>query len=439
MFSNTNANYTQNSKGGGRPSQSRASSRGGSGKSGKVGDRQDGDKGAPKKTPQRSKEAKQKHRADHARNSATRFYGDRTPPNKSNVGDGTHLVTDLIQNAMQLFGILLELTTHEENIPEACQLDTANFDDIFEYVSLALDNAMLRSNTDKSKNSARNSVEIPPGTSNEAAKKLRNAAAKKATASVPTGDNHSATMIRIIAGRSLPGEVYAPLKAAWNKVRERYPLLQECKLVLEFLRRDEYLFASALIPITNSIAPKNAFANDCRKIPQQRQFASAMLAALETPSQNQNAYQASSHQPRHHRPQHFDGSYGGSYDDMGMGGGRSSGNPNSGFHISPWNRGGGAEQQPNLQGHSGKGGKAYSSAYVQDQQEAQDFRAYKAAKAANAAKAATANAAAAEDRHWDDESHTQTNQQPNQQQPQPDWQQDTYPLSKGDVFGTGHN
>ena len=43
--------------------------------------------------------------------------------------------------------------------------------------------------------------------------------------------------------------------------------------------------------------------------------------------------------------------------------------------------------------------------------------------------------------HWDDESHTQTNQQPNQQQPQPqhDWQRDTYQLSKGDVFGPGHH
>ena len=45
--------------------------------------------------------------------------------------------------------------------------------------------------------------------------------------------------------------------------------------------------------------------------------------------------------------------------------------------------------------------------------------------------------------HWDDESHTQTNQQPNQQQQQPqpqhDWQRDTYPLSKGDVFGPGHH
>ena len=243
MFSHTNAN-TQNSTGGGRSRQSRgASSKGGNGngsKGGKGGDGQNSDKGAPRKTPHRSKEEKLKHRTDHQKNSATRFYGDRTRPDKSNVGDGTHQVTDLIQCAMQLFGILLELTTQEDNVhmPENCKLDSAILDDVFEYVSLALDNAMLRSNTDKSKTSARNSVEIPPGTSEKDIKKLRNAAANKVTASVPTGDNHSATMIRIPSGKSLPPELYAPLKAAWNNVRT--PLHKECQLVLEFLRRDEF-------------------------------------------------------------------------------------------------------------------------------------------------------------------------------------------------------
>jgi hypothetical protein len=352
---------------------------------------------------------------------------------------------------MQLFGILLELTTQEDNVhmPDNCKLDSAILDDVFEYVSLALTTAMLRSNTDKSKTSARNSVEIPQGTSQEDIKKLRNAAAKKATGSVPTGDNHSATMIRIPPGKSLPPEMYAHLKAAWNKART--PLQKECQLVLEFLRRDEFLFASAPIPITNLVHPKNAFANDCRNIPKQRQFASAMLAQFETPSQNQNAYQASGYQPRH-------GSYGGSFDDMGMGGGRSAGNPNSSFHIPPWNRGGGAEQRPNLQGHSGKGGKAYAQAYdaqayAQDQQEAQDFRDFKAAKAQQQQQQQQSTQQQptqqqptqqhAAEVHWDDESHKQTNQQPNQhqQQPQPqhDWQRDTYQLSKGDIFGSGHH
>ena len=137
-----------------------------------------------------------------------------------------------------------------------------------------------------------------------------------------------------------------------------------------------------------------------------------------------------------------------------MGGGRSAGNPNNGFHIPPWNRGGGAEQRPNLQGHSGKGGKAYAQAYdaqayAQDQQEAQDFRAYKAAKARQQQQQQSTQQQPtqqptqqhAAEVHWDDESHTQTNQQPNQQQQQPqhDWQRDTYKLSKGDVFGPGHN
>ena len=259
MFSNTNANNTQHNKGGGRSSQSRASSKGGSekgGKEGKGGGKHDGGKGNPKKPPQQSKQEKQKHRDEHSKNSATRFYGHRTPPNKSNVGDHTHLVTDLIQNAMHLFGILLDLTSQGDNIQEHCRLDSAVLDDIFEYITLALDNAMLRSNTDKAKNSARTNLEVPLGTSNEDAKKLRTAAAKKATASVPTGTNHTATMIRIKPGQSLPGEVYLNLKTAWDKVRSHYPFLVECKLVLEFLRRDEYLFASALIPLSTIIQAK---------------------------------------------------------------------------------------------------------------------------------------------------------------------------------------
>ena len=154
------------------------------------------------------------------------------------------------------------------------------------------------------------------------------------------------------------------MKTAWDKVRLHYPFLVECKLVLEFLRRDENLFASALIPLSTIIQAKNAFAIDCRNIPKQRQFASAVLAELENPPQNQGGYTASVQQQQWSpttQPNY--GTYGVSYRDiqsynmqrpsrqippqppppppMGRGEGRSAGNPNCGFHIPPWNRGGG--------------------------------------------------------------------------------------------------
>ena len=181
-----------------------------------------------------------------------------------------------------------------------------------------------------------------------------------------------------------------------------------------------------------------------------------MLAELENPPQNQGGYTASVQQQQWSpttQPNY--GTYGVSYRDiqsynmqrpsrqippqppppppMGRGEGRSAGNPNSGFHIPPWNRGGEwAEQHPNLQGHGGKG-----QAYAQDLQEAQEFQAYRKEKAAKAA--------AAEDQqqqiqqqhqhdqqHWDDVS--QKNQQQNQQQQQQsDWQ--SVPVEK--IFGRG--
>ena len=189
-----------------------------------------------------------------------------------------------------------------------------------------------------------------------------------------------------------------------------------------------------------------------------------MLAELENPPQNQGGYTASVQQQQWSpttQPNY--GTYGVSYRDiqsynmqrpsrqippqppppppMGRGEGRSAGNPNSGFHIPPWNRGGEwAEQHPNLQGHGGKGhlqghgGKG--QAYAQDLQEEQEFRAYQKERAAKAAVAEDQQQQIQQQhqhdqQHWDDVS--QKNQQQNQQQQQSDWQ----PVPMENIFGQG--
>ena len=246
-------------RGSGRSNQGRYNSRGA--KSGEQG------KGKPKRPDRASRQETQQFKEMHNKDPAARAYAPREKPGTFE----TISVPELIKNAMYLYAVLLKISASTD-VHETCRLDSETLGRMFEWISLSVDAQQLSKLTADLKNKAREkaSAQATSNVTKESVKKLRKAAASKITPAVSTGPNHAATMIRLKQNEYFPGDLYSVMLKRWDGLGRSLShsvQLQPLKKVVNFLRSDPYLLASARISEHNLIGPQTSFETDCRKLP----------------------------------------------------------------------------------------------------------------------------------------------------------------------------